>query len=433
MTLHQGKAPMIMVEGKGCVLKDINGKEYIDGTSGGVLCVNVGFGRDRIADAAAAQMKKLAFYPAVGGTIPAIEFSEKLLSYMPGFSRVYISSSGSEANEKAFKMIRLAAYNSKDKKDKIKILYRHREYHGTTYATMSCAGQAERKEGFGPMLPGFVEFTHASCYRCAFNKTYPGCNIECARSIEDTILKEGPDTVGGIILEPVTAGGGAIPPVKEYYKIVREICDKYDVKMIMDEVVCGLGRTGDMFGYQHYGVMPDIVTMAKGVASAYMPISCTVTTEEIFKSLQKDDEILSHFRDISTFAGCAAGPVAAMENLKIIEEEKLLDNVKNMGNYLLEGLQSLLSHPNVGEVRGLGLLCGVELVVDKATKEPMPEATVAAITGDMAANGVLVNRTMRGMPGQNNVINIAPAYVITKEQIDTILEQLTKSIKKVLG
>lgn len=432
LTLHQGKAPMIVVEGKGLVIKDIEGKEYLDATSGGVWCVNVGYGREQIADAVCAQMKKMAYYAATGGNLPAIDFSEKLLGYMPGFSRVYLSNSGSEANEKAYKMIRLRAHTS-GKEDKKKILFRHRDYHGTTIGALSSTGQPERAAFFGPFVPGFVEVPHACCYRCAFGKSYPGCDLECARAIEDVVKNEGPDTVGGAVFEPITAGGGVIPPVREYYKEVSAICKKYGIILIMDEVVCGMGRTGAMFGYEHYDVTPDIVTMAKGVASAYMPISCTITSEEVFASMQKPGDKLSYFRDISTFGGCAAGAVAALENMNIIEQENLLDNVKVMGAYLMEGLQENLSHPNVGDVRGKGLLCGVELVEDKKSKTPLAEEKIMAVCGDMAARGVLVGRTNRSMPGHNNVINIAPAYVVTRADCDCILKTLRESMKTVLG
>lgn len=432
LTLHQGKAPMIVVEGKGLRLKDLNGKEYLDATSGGVWCVNVGYGRDQIADAVAAQLKKMAYYAASAGNLPTIEFSQKLLSYMPGLSRVYISNSGSEANEKAYKMVRLRAYNS-DKKEKYKILYRYRDYHGTTIGTLSSCGQPERRECFGPFVPGFAEVPHACCYRCAFGKTYPGCNLECAKAVEDVIKKEGPDTVGGIIFEPITAGGGVIPPVKEYYTEIADICKRHDVLLIMDEVVCGMGRTGTMFGYQHYNVIPDMVTMAKGVASAYMPISCTVTNAKVFDSLQSTKDNLSYFRDISTFGGCAAAATAANENLNIIENEKLLDNVVAMGDVLLEGLKENLSHPNVGDVRGKGLLVGIEFVEDKASKKPLPESKVIAICGEMAANGVLVGRTNRSFPDQNNIINMAPAYIVTKDDIAIMLKAMREAIAKVLG
>jgi taurine-pyruvate aminotransferase len=377
-------------------------------------------------------MKKMAYYAASGGNLPAIEFSEKLLAHMPGLSRVYISNSGSEANEKAYKMVRLLAYNS-TKKEKKKILYRYRDYHGTTIGALSSCGQPERRDCFGPFVEGFVEVPHACCYRCDFGQIYPGCKLECVKAIEDVICKEGPDTVGAMIFEPVTAGGGVIPPVAEYYRAVSAICKKYDVLLIMDEVVCGMGRTGTMFGYQHYGIVPDMVTLAKGVASAYMPVSCTVTTENIFAGLQMSGDRLAYFRDLSTFGGCAAGPAAALENLRIIEREKLLANVTDMGKYLMEGLQESLSHPNVGDVRGKGLLAGMEFVAEKKSRQPLPEGKIIALCGEMASRGVLIGRTNRCFPEHNNIINFAPAYVVTKADIDIIVKTLRAALGAVLG
>ena len=432
MTLHQGKAPLIIVEGKGLRLTDLQGKEYLDATSGGVWCVNVGYGRTEIAEAVFEQMKKMPYYVASGGNLPAIEFSEALLSYMPGLSRVYFSNSGSEANEKAYKMVRLLAYNS-EKKEKKKILYRYRDYHGTTLGALSSSGQPERKEHFGPFVEGFVEVPHACCYRCDFGQSYPGCNLECAKAVEEVILREGPDTVGGAIFEPITAGGGVIPPVKEYYDEVVAICKKYDVLLILDEVVCGLGRTGTMFGYEHYGFTPSIVTLAKGVASAYMPVSCTVASEEVFSRLQVADDKLGYFRDISTYGGCASGPAAALENLRIIEREGLLERVVAMGEYFKEGLLELLDHPQVGDVRGKGLLLGVEFVVDKDSKTPLPEERLALLCGEMMARGVLVGRTNRSLAGLNNTMSFAPAYVVTRDDIDVILSTLRQAMETVLG
>lgn len=427
------KGPMIVVEGNGLRLKDINGKEYLDATSGGVWCVNVGYGRDRIADAVCAQMKKMPYYAATAGNVPFIELAEKVTSYMPGITRIYLSNSGSEANEKAYKIVRALAHLSGNTAKK-KILYRDRDYHGTTIGALSSCGQTERKEWFGPFVPGFVEFPHACCYRCPFGKTYPGCDIDCAKSVERIIQAEGPETVGGLIVEPITAGGGVIPPVAEYYDVLAEICRRYGVLMIMDEVVCGMGRTGTMFGYQHYGVAPDMVTMAKGVASAYMPISITAMTEDIFKAFLHDPaDRLAYFRDISTYGGCAGACTAAIENVKIIEEEKLLENVTAMGSYLLDGLKGMLDHPNVGDVRGKGLLCGLEFVEDKKSKKPVPEGKVMQIVGEAAAQGVLLGRTNRSLPGFNNIINAAPAYVVTKSDIDTIVKTLRQAINKILG
>jgi len=427
------KGPMIIVEGHGLRLKDLSGKEYLDATSGGVWCVNVGYGRDRIADAVCAQMKKMPYYAATAGNIPAIELAGKITACMPGLTRIYISNSGSEANEKAYKMVRALAHLTGNTSKK-KILYRNRDYHGTTIAALSSCGQPERRDWYGPFVPGFVEFPHACCYRCAFGKTYPGCDIDCARSVERIIQDEGPETVGALIVEPITAGGGVIPPVPEYYDVLVEICRRHGVLVIMDEVVCGMGRTGTMFGYQQYGVAPDIVTMAKGVASAYMPISITATSEDIFKAFLHDpSDTLAYFRDISTYGGCASGCTAALENLKIIEEENLLQNVTDMGHYLLDGLKGLLSHPNVGDVRGKGLLCGVEFVEDKKSRNPLPEGQVIRIVGEAAARGVLLGRTNRSFHGFNNILNMAPAYVATRADIDTIVATLGQAVGTVLG
>ena len=361
-----------------------------------------------------------------------IDFSEKLLSHMPGLSRVYISSSGSEANEKAFKMVRQISQLKHGGK-KYKIIYRDRDYHGTTISTLSACGQEERREQYGPFTPGFVEFPACLAYRSPYPEGTKNLGEKFARELEAVVLKEGPETVGAVILEPITAGGGIIVPPEGYYETISEICKKYGILIIMDEVVCGLGRTGKWFGYQHFNIQPDIVTMAKGVASAYMPISCTVTTEEVFAALQDTTDKLSYFRDISTFGGCLAAPAAALENIKIIEEEKLLDNVVAMGDHLQQGLQKLLSHSKVGDVRGKGLLQGIEFVEDKVSKKPLEEEKVIAVCGAMAKRGVLVGRTNRSFVGRNNIINVAPAYIVTKDQIDTILKALGESIAEVLG
>ncbi|WP_461208768.1 aminotransferase family protein [Desulfocurvus sp. DL9XJH121] len=422
-----------MVEGKGVKLWDLNGKEYLDATSGGVWCVNVGYGRESMARAIYDQMVKMPYYAAVAGNLPTIELAEKLVSHMPGLSRIYISNSGSEANEKAYKIIRSLAHITGNTKKK-KILYRDRDYHGTTIACLSSSGQNERREWFGPFVDGFVQFPHACCYRCPFGKTYPSCDIDCARAVEQVILREGPDTVGGMIVEPITAGGGVIPPVAEYYDVLMDILRKYGVLMIMDEVVCGMGRTGTMFGCQQYGVKPDIMTMAKGVASAYMPLSVTATTEEIFSAFLNDpSDKLAYFRDISTFGGCAAACSAGLENLRIIEEENLLERVVRMGDLLMDELQGLRDLPGVGDVRGKGLLCGVEFVADKETREPLPEAKVVAVAGALAQAGILVGRTNRSIPGLNNTINLAPAYVVTEDEIRTIVGGMRDAIIKVLA
>ena len=430
--VFQTSEPPVMVEGRGLILKDIRGREYLDATSGGVWCVNVGYGRDSIADAVCAQLKTMPYYAGTAGNIPTIRFAGKVISLMPGLGKVFFSNSGSEANEKAFKMVRHYFRLKYKDRDKYKILYRNRDYHGTTMAALSATGQQERKEGYGPFLEGFVEFPHACCYRCPFDKTYPGCSIDCAKALETVIKREGPDTVGAVIVETITAGGGIIPPVKEYYPLLQEICRKYEVMMILDEVVCGFGRTGKMFGYQHYDLDPDIVVLAKGIASAYMPLSATVAKISIFDVFLNDPaEKMAYFRDISTYGGCAGACAAALESTRIIEEEHLCENSRVVGDYLLGSLEELRVFPIVGDVRGRGLLAGIEFVEDRKTKQPVSEPFLISIIKGIADQGVLVGRTNRSLPGLNNIINLAPALVATRADIDRIVSVIWNAIAKV--
>ncbi len=425
--------PKIIVEGKGLRVWDQHGREHIDAVSGGVWTVNVGYGRESIADAVRDQLVKMNFFGGTAGSIPAAMFSEKLLSKMPGMSRVYYANSGSEANEKGFKMVRQIAHKRYGGK-KHKILYRERDYHGTTIACLSGGGQPERNAQYGPFTPGFVEVPHCLEYRAQWDLTGEAYGQRAADAIEEVILREGPDTVGALCLEPVTAGGGVIVPPPGYWERVQEICKKYDVLLHIDEVVCGVGRTGTWFGYQNYGIQPDIVTMAKGVASGYAAISCCVTTEEVFDMFKDDtSDPMNYFRDISTFGGCTAGPAAALENMRIIEDEGLLQNTLDMGDYMLGKLGELQDkHDCIGEVRGKGLFLGAELVADRATREPLPEKDVAAITGhSMREDAVIIGMTNRSLPGLNNTLCFSPALIATKDDIDQIVASVDKSITAV--
>jgi taurine-pyruvate aminotransferase len=248
---YETSDPRIIVEGKGMRVWDQHGKEHLDGVSGGVWTVNVGYGRERIANAVRDQLIKLNYFSGSAGSIPGAMFSERIISKMPGLSRIYYTNSGSEANEKAFKMVRQIAHKRYGGK-KHKILYRDRDYHGTTIACLSAGGQPERNAQYGPYTPGFVAVPHCLEYR-AHDQGWGDLSGEdyglaAANAIEDVILREGPDTVGAICLEPVTAGGGVIVPPEGYWPRVQEICRKYDVLLHIDEVVCGLGRTGTWFG-----------------------------------------------------------------------------------------------------------------------------------------------------------------------------------------
>ncbi|MCB2149052.1 MAG: aminotransferase class III-fold pyridoxal phosphate-dependent enzyme [Deltaproteobacteria bacterium] len=432
--LFQKSEQMIVVEGDGLTVKDIRGREYLDATSGGVWGVIVGFGRESIARAVYEQLKIMPYFAGTVGNIPSIKYAKKLIERLPGLGKVFFSNSGSEANEKAFKIVRQLATFDATRKGKRKILFRDRDYHGTTFGALSATGQHERRQDFGPFLDGFMGFPHALCYRCAFGKSYPDCNIDCARCVEETILKEGPETVGACIVEPITAGGGIIPPVKEYYPILQKICNKYDVYLIMDEVVCGFGRTGTFWGFQQYDVQPDMVTMAKGVAASYMPLSVTAVKNEIYDKFLCDPgvdaERMNYFRDISTYGGCAGAMSAALETIRIIEDENLLENSRAMGAYLLDGLQSLSDMPLVGDVRGCGLFCGVEFVKDKKTKQAISEGEMARLMANVAAEGVLVGKTTSSLPGNNTIMNFAPALIATKNDIDRIVAAVKAGIEK---
>ena len=427
----QTSDPLVIVDGEGMRVRDINGKTYLDAVSGGVWTVNVGYGRESMAKAVHDQLLKMCYFAGSAGSIPGALFAERLIEKMPGLSRVYYSNSGSEANEKGYKLVRqLAEFRNNGQKHKI--IYRDRDYHGTTITALSSCGQSERKDQFGPFTPGFVSIPACSAYH-APNGDDPDYSVQAATELEKAILREGPDTVGSVILEPVTAGGGVIVPPEGYFETIQEICQKYGVLLHIDEVVCGMGRTGKWFGYQHFGVEPDIVTMAKGVASGYAAISVTVTTEDLFSEFLADpSDKMHYFRDISTFGGCAGGPAAALANMEIIERENLLDNVNQMGDYLMGRLNELMDkHEIIGEVRGKGLFVGAELVKDRKTREPVDESVAVAVAADCLKQGVMIGRTNRSLPQYNNTLCLSPALICTRDDIDEIVTAIDVALGNV--
>ncbi|SHG83173.1 aspartate aminotransferase family protein [Cognatishimia maritima] len=435
---YETSDPRIIVEGKGMRVWDQNGKEFIDAVSGGVWTVNVGYGREEICDAVRDQLMKLCYFAQTAGSIPAALFAEKLIDKMPGMSRVYYTNSGSDANEKVFKIVRQISHKKYGGK-KHKILYRDRDYHGSTLAAMSATGQHERIAQYGPFAPGFVKVPHCMEYRKHELGLEDLSGAEFGRAaadqIEKVILEEGPETVGLLCLEPITAGGGVIEAPEGYWERVREICDKYDILLHIDEVVCGVGRTGKWFGYQHFGIEPDFVTMAKGVASGYAAIACMVTTEKVFDMFKEDpSDHMSHFRDISTFGGCTAGPAAALVNMQIIEDEGLLENTTKMGERMRANFLKLQEkHAVIGDVRGKGLFQGLELVKDRETKEPVDEAQAQAVVGNCGAQGVIIGVTNRSLPGRNNTLCFSPALIATEEDIDAICDAVDNALTAVFG
>lgn len=425
------KPPMMVVSANGATVTDSNGREYID-TMAGLWCVNVGYGQTEIAEAVYAQMNQLPYYPHTAANMPASKLAEEIAGVLGGnLKRVYFTNSGSESNEAAFKIARQYGRQAKKGENRYKIIARHRAYHGTTMGALSATGQSERKWKFEPLVPGFLHAAPAYCYRCVFGKTYPGCDLECARHIEHIILHEGPETVAAVILEPIVGGGGVLVPVPEYLPEVRAITKRYGVLLISDEVICGFGRTGKMFGFQTYGIEPDIVSMAKGISSAYQPLGAVATSEEVFSAFLGQPEERVQLTQVNTYGGHPVACAAGLANLKIIMEQKLVERAETFGNALLGELKQLEKYPCVGEVRGKGMIYGIELVKDKATKEPVSAADMAKVVSLAMERGVLLGKTAMTTFHLNNIITMAPPLVLTKEEADKIVRVLHEVLKQI--
>ena len=423
---------VIYVSGKGAVLTDIRGNEYIDGLSS-LWNVAVGHGRTELAEAAAAQMSQLAFSNAYTGyaNVPSIRLTEKLLSLVyPNMSGVFYANSGSEANDFAMKAARYFWFVS-GQPQKTKIISRADSYHGGTLAATAITGMAPFHRGFGPEPPDFIQVPTCYPYRCQWcsppASEGPACTLDCADNIEATIQREGADTVAAVIAEPVHGAGGVIPPDAGYWPRLREICNRNDVLLIADEVITGFGRTGRWFALEHWNVQPDIMTIAKAVTSAYVPLSAFIASERVHRA------ILDAPADTKFMIGCtnAAHPTAcavALRNLQIFEDEHLVARAETMGRRLNDGLARLLEMPNVGNVRGLGLMAAVEVVADKATRRPFAPADGI---GPKLARAIRDRGVVTRVKGES--ILFAPPLVVTEEQIDTIVNVTAEAIDSVLG
>jgi adenosylmethionine-8-amino-7-oxononanoate aminotransferase len=419
---------IIYASGKGAVLTDVRGNEYIDGLAS-LWNVAVGHGRAELADTAAAQMRTLAFSNAYSGYAnePSIRLTEKLLSLVsPGMSGVFYANSGSEANDMAMKGARYFWFVS-GKPGKVKIISRQDAYHGGTMAATAITGMAPFHKGFGPEPPGFVQVPTCYPYRCQWCSAKPSCTLECADNVAATIEREGPETVAAVIGEPVHGAGGVIPPDPGYWPRLREICDRYDVLLIADEVITGFGRTGRWFGLEHWGVQADIVTFAKAVTSAYVPLSGFIVSERVHRA------ILDAPADAKFMLGCtnSAHPTAcavAIRNLRIIEDERLVERAEQMGRRLNEGLARLIEMPQVGEVRGLGLMAAVEVVADKGTRAPYAPSLAV---GPKLARAMRDRGVVTRVKGES--VLFAPPLVVTEAQIHTIVNVTAEAIDAVAG
>ncbi len=429
-----GTQPRKMVKGEGVYLTDSDGNKFIDGLSG-LWCVNVGYGRKELAEVAAKQMTDLAYLAPLMSSEPTVAFADKLQKMLGFEAHVYFSVSGSEANETAFKIARqYHLQNGKQGENRYKIISRYRAYHGNTLGAMAATGQAERKMGYEPGAVGFLHVLPPYPYRRHEKLTVEEHGQEMLHVLEETIIHEGAQTVAAMIMEPMITGGGVMVPPDCYVPGVRKLCDKYGILLIFDEVVSGFGRTGKMFGHQHWNTEADIYTFAKGLASGYMPIAATVAKSHIFEGFLGKPNELKHFRQINTFGGHTVATAVAMRNVQIVEEEDLTGNSDRMGRYFRKVMQDELGdHPLIGEIRGHGLLTGIETVSDRAAKTPLDDARLNLLLGTCAQNGVILGRNSNTIPGRCNVLLVAPPLIATQAHNDQIIGALKKGFAAALG
>jgi adenosylmethionine-8-amino-7-oxononanoate aminotransferase len=426
MRQHAQQGSTIITEGQGVYVTDIDGNRYLD-TCAGLGNAIIGYGHPEMADAISQQIREMMFFPSAFGfsNVPAIQLAAKLSTIAPpSLTQAFFTSSGSEANETAFKIARFY-HRLRGHTSKTQFIARRQSLHGSTYAALSASGLPRLQEWFGPLMPGFSHIQAPHCYRCDLGLRYPGCHLACADELEAAILREGPDNVAGFIAEPMQAAGGHVIPPRDYYQRVRAICDQYDVLFIADEVVSGFGRTGKMFGIEHYGVTPDLMTLAKGLTSGYLPLGAVLIHEAISGMLHSADKdvIFNHTFTYSDHATCCA---AALKNIEIIERDSLVERAHVMGEYFLQRLMELKRQPMVGDITGLGLLTAIELVRDRRTGQlaPPPFAVVRQIADKAFRAGVLIRTT-------SEQIVLRPPLIVTREQLDHVVAVLHDAIAAV--
>lgn len=415
---HQDRGPLIITGAHGIRVTDDTGKSYIEGLAG-LWCTSLGFQEDRLIEAATQAMKTLPYYHGFAHKTPAvtIDLAEKLISIAPvPMSKVLFANSGSEANDLAIKLI-WYYNNALGRPEKKKIISRMRAYHGITVATGSLTGLAPIHGDFD--LP-IDRILHTDCphyYRGAEDgETEEDFATRCAENLESMIVGEGPDTVAAFFAEPVMGAGGVIVPPPTYFEKIQAVLKKYDVLMLADEVICGFGRTGNMWGTQTFGMKPDMITCAKALSSAYIPIAALMVSEPIYQALVLQSEKLGLFGHGSTYGGHPVAAAVALETLNIYEDRNIVDHVRAVSPRLQEGLRKFADHPLVGEARGIGLIGALELVRDKASKEAFePKLGLGAHFQDQAEHEGLIIRAI------GDTIAVCPPLIIVDEEIDELL------------
>lgn len=413
-----------IVGGRDVFVHDVEGREYLD-CHAALWLMNVGYGRQEIADAVHRQMLDLAWFSSFEGytNVPSTELAEVLVGMLEplGLTKIFFTNSGSESVETALKAARMY-WKVRGKGGKTKFIARDRAYHGVNYGGMSVTGMFPNRQKFEPLLPGVRHAMAPDCFKCPLAADCQGKKLYCAGDIERIILSEGPDTVAAVIAEPIQGAGGVIIPPEGYLQEVRRICDKHDVLLILDEVITGFGRTGEWFGAIAFDVRPDIMTMAKGITSGYLPLGATAFSQEIFDAFRAGEAEHGAFRHGNTYSGHPSACAAALANIAIIERENLVGNARVVGAHLLQALKPLEENPYVGEVAGMGLIGRIQLVADKTTRAPLPASLGAGdwIARRMRDEGVII----RQLP--YDALSYSPPLTLQPAHADRIAEAFTK-------
>ena len=418
----------VWVSGRGAIIKDSNGREYIDGLSG-LWNVNVGHGRAELGEVAKQQMSTLAFHSAYAGgsNEPAIKLADRLSGLVyPSINTFFFTSGGAEASETSFKTARFY-WKALGKPDKITVISRRRAYHGLTLAAMSATGLQAFWPMFEPRTPGFLHIEAPDPYRFVNHDSSVSIGVAAANQLEEAILREGAETVAAFIAEPVQGAGGVIVPPADYFARVREICSKHGVLLIADEVITGFGRTGRWFGLEHYGIEPDIMQFAKGITSGYVPLGGIGVSDSI-RDVINGVPPGKRWMHAYTYSGHPTCCAVALANIDILERERLVERARTAGDRLLRGLRGLESMDGIGNVRGLGLMAAVEVVRDKATKQQFPpEAGLTQKLTDALLDRGLYTRVVM------DCICLAPPLVTTDDEIDRIVNIVGETIPAVLA
>jgi putrescine---pyruvate transaminase len=424
-SLHQD--PKVWVEGRGATVTDADGRQYLDGLAG-LWNVNVGHGRRELADAAMAQMSKLAYCSTYAGStnFPAIELAERLseVTY-PSINTFYFTSGGAEATDSSIKTARFY-WKAIGKPDKTTIIARRRGYHGLTLAAMSATGIPAFWPMFEPRVPGFVHIDAPDPYRFVSDDPAVTIGVAAANQLERAILHEGADTVAAFIAEPVQGAGGVIVPPPDYFARVREICDAHGVLLISDEVITGFGRTGRWFGLEHYGIEPDIMQFAKGVTSGYVPLGGIGVSDSI-REIMNSVPPAKRWMHAYTYSGHPTCCAVAVRNLQILREERLIERAATLGAHLAARLQPLARMDHVGHIRAQGLIAAVEVVADKTTKAQFPpDASTSQRLYDALLERGLYTRVLF------DCICLAPPLVVSEEELDRMVAIIAEAIPAVL-